>query len=55
MEIRADTTGYYWSASNELRECVVIQIMSTYIVIDLETFDEVDVNPGDVMIERPDT
>jgi hypothetical protein len=54
MEIRADVQGYYWTPENELRECVVLQIMRTYIVIDLETTEEVDVDPADVLIEKPE-
>ena len=55
MNIRADVHGYYWTFDNELRECVVITMLGELHVIDLETTEVLDLDPDDVMIERPDT
>lgn len=49
-----DARGYYWTSNNELRECTVLRVMNTTIVIDAETTDEVDVDPTDVLIEKPE-
>ncbi len=45
--------GWYWTADNELRECVVINVLDEQIVLDAETDEEVSVLPADVMIEKP--
>lgn len=53
MDISVEAQGFYWTPSNELRECIVTEIGGNLIVLDLESLDVVQVHPSDVMVERP--
>ncbi len=55
MDISVEVQGFYWTADNELRECIVARIGSDLIVLDAETLDVVQVRPRDVMVEKPTT
>lgn len=52
--LRIDLQGWYFTPDGDLRACVVTSADGVIGVIDSETLESVDVNPDDVMIERPE-
>ena len=54
LSLSLDAGGWYFSASGELRACVVATAAGVVRVIDAETLLVLTVDPSDVMVERPE-
>ena len=54
LSLSLDAGGWYFSASGELRACLVITAGTVVSVVDTLTLSPVSVDPADVMIERPE-
>lgn len=55
MEFTTHARARYWTADGELAECIVVTIAGQVVgVLDAEG-EPIDVNPDDVLIEKPET
>ena len=54
LSLSLEAGGWYFSASGELRSCIVATAAGVVRVIDSETLLVLEIDPKDVMVERPE-